>query len=62
VTAAVLLFVLLLTAITLFLAAPLHRLLGHTGESVLIRVLGLILAALAAEQIIAGVEALMRPQ
>ena len=60
-TAGVLLVVLLLTAITLLLAGPIHRLLGQTGESVLIRVLGLILAALAAEQIIAGVEALLRP-
>ncbi len=60
-TAGVLLVVLLLTAIALLLAGPIHRLLGQTGESVLIRVLGLILAALAAEQIIAGVEALLRP-
>src|SRR5712691_1704199 len=59
-TAGVLLVVLLLTAIALLLAGPIHRLLGQTGESVLIRVLGLILAALAAEQIIAGVEALLR--
>jgi multiple antibiotic resistance protein len=56
VTALILLLVLVVTAIVLLLAHPIDRLLGRTGESVLIRIMGLLLAALAAEQIVAAVE------
>ncbi len=37
-----------------------HRLLASTGANVLIRVLGLVLAALAVEQVVAGVEVLVQ--
>lgn len=59
VTAAVLIVVLVITLVTLMLAAPIHRVLGATGSNVLIRVMGLVLAALAAEQIVGGVEQLI---
>jgi len=58
-TGAVLIVVLLITLVTLLLAAPIHRVLGSTGSNVLVRVMGLLLAALAAEQIVAGVEQLI---
>jgi multiple antibiotic resistance protein len=58
-TAAVLIVVLAITLVTLLLAAPIHRVLGATGSNVLVRVMGLVLAALAAEQIVAGVEQLI---
>lgn len=61
VTALVLLLVLVLTLVLLYAANLIHRLLGDTGANVLVRVLGLVLAALATEQIVAGVEALLRP-
>ena len=60
VTAAVLLVVLALTWLALLAAQPIYRALGSTGANVLIRVLGLVLAALAAEQIIGGIESLLR--
>jgi len=58
VTAAVLILVLMLTAALLLVAQPLHRALGRTGENVLVRVMGLILAALATEQVVAAIELL----
>ncbi|HYS53547.1 MAG TPA: MarC family protein [Thermoanaerobaculia bacterium] len=58
-TGAVLLVVLAITLVTLLLAQPIHRVLGSTGSNVLVRVMGLLLAALAAEQIVAGVEQLI---
>lgn len=60
VTALVLLLVLGITLGLLYAADAVHGMLGSTGASVLIRVLGLILAALATEQIVAGIEALLR--
>ena len=59
VTALVLLVVLALTLALLYGASLIHRLLGSTGANVLIRVLGLVLAALATEQIVGGIEALL---
>jgi multiple antibiotic resistance protein len=59
-TALVLLVVLALTLLALLASNRIHRLLGATGANVLIRVMGLLLAALATEQVVAGVEALMR--
>jgi multiple antibiotic resistance protein len=60
VTALVLLLVLGITLGLLYAADAVHGMLGSTGANVLIRVLGLILAALATEQIVAGIEALLR--
>lgn len=58
VTEVVVAIVLVITLVLLYAANFIHRILGSTGANVLIRVLGLILAALAAEQIVAGIEAL----
>jgi multiple antibiotic resistance protein len=58
-TAVVLLLVLIITIAVLLLADPIHRLLGRNGENVLVRVMGLILAALAAEQVVAAIEMLI---
>jgi multiple antibiotic resistance protein len=57
-TAAVLLIVLALTWLALRVSRPIYAALGSTGSNVLIRVLGLVLASLAAEQVIAGIESL----
>ena len=46
--------VLLITAIALLLAGPLIRLLGDKVEAVITRVLGVLLAALAAQYVIDG--------
>jgi multiple antibiotic resistance protein len=59
-TAGVLVVVLGLTFLVLWAAEILHRLLGRTGASVIVRVMGLILAALATEQVVAGIEAVLR--
>ena len=47
--------ILILTLIALLLAAPLMRLLGHKVEAMITRILGVILAALAAQFVIDGV-------
>ncbi len=60
VTAAVVVVVLAITLGLLYAASMIHRLLGSTGANVLIRVLGLVLAALAVEQVVAGVEVLVQ--
>jgi multiple antibiotic resistance protein len=52
---AALLAVLLLTLISLLAAGPLMRLLGHRMEAMLTRLLGVILAALAAQFVIDGI-------
>ena len=57
-TAVVLIVVLLLTWLALRASRPIYAALGSTGSNVLIRVLGLLLASLAAEQVIAGIEIL----
>lgn len=49
--------ILLLTLIALLLAGPLMRLLGHRVETVVTRLLGVILAALAAQFVIDGIRA-----
>lgn len=60
ITAIVLLAVLALTLALLYAADVIHRKLGTTGADVIVRVLGLVLAALATEQIVGGIEALVR--
>jgi multiple antibiotic resistance protein len=47
---------LVLTLIALLLAGPLMRLLGHKMEAMITRILGVILAALAAQFVIDGIE------
>ena len=59
-TAAMLLTVLLLTLVLLLLANPIHRALGRAGSNLVVRVMGLILAALAAELVVAGLEEVLR--
>jgi multiple antibiotic resistance protein len=54
-TTAVLAVVLSLTLGALWLANPIHRLIGNAGASILVRVMGLVLAALAVETVLAGV-------
>ena len=50
-----LLAILLLTMIALLMAGPLMRLLGHKMEAMITRLLGVILAALAAQFVIDGI-------
>jgi multiple antibiotic resistance protein len=59
VTAAVLVVVLAITLLALLASRRINQLLGSTGANVLIRVMGLILAALATEQIAIGAESLL---
>jgi multiple antibiotic resistance protein len=59
VTAIVVVVVLAITLCSLYAATLIHKVLGSTGANVLIRVLGLVLAALATEQVVAGIEALL---
>jgi multiple antibiotic resistance protein len=47
---------LLLTLVALLLAGPLMRLLGHKMEAMITRLLGVILAALAAQFVLDGIE------
>ncbi len=49
--------ILLLTLIALLAAGPMMRLLGHRMEAMITRLLGVILAALAAQFVIDGIEA-----
>jgi len=49
--------ILLLTLVALLLAGPMMRLLGHRVETVVTRLLGVILAALAAQFVIDGIRA-----
>jgi multiple antibiotic resistance protein len=52
--------ILLLTLVCLLLAGPLMRLLGYRLEAMITRILGVILAALAAQFVIDGIEASFR--
>jgi len=54
---AALLLVLLLTLAALLLAGPFMRLIGNKGEAVITRLLGVLLAALAAQFVIDGLKA-----
>ncbi len=55
ITALMLLLVLLITLVILKLANPIHRFIGNAGSNIMIRVMGLILAALATQQIKEGI-------
>lgn len=61
VTAGVLSIVLGMTLVALLASRHITRLLGSTGANVIIRVMGLLLAALATEQIAVGLQTLLRP-
>ncbi|AVO36374.1 MarC family protein [Pukyongiella litopenaei] len=55
-TGAVLAVVLLLTFVLLLMAGRIQRLIGHTGVSVVSRVMGLILATVAVDAVLEGLE------
>ena len=57
-TAGLLLLVLLITLALLLAASVIHRLLGRTGESVISRVMGIVLATIAVDAILGGFDAL----
>ncbi|MFI0395480.1 MarC family protein [Paracoccus sp. p1-h21] len=58
VTAGLLLAVLALTLVLLLLASRVQRLIGSTGASVISRVMGIVLATVAVDAVIGGLEAL----
>ena len=60
ITALMLLLVLIITLVILKLANPIHRIIGNAGSNIMIRVMGLILAALATQQIIEGLEKVLK--
>ncbi len=57
VTAGILAFVLLITLALLLLASRLKRILGDTGASVISRVMGLVLATVAVDSVLGGLDA-----
>jgi len=58
VTAGVLVAVLLLTLLLLLLAGPIQRLIGASGASVISRVMGIVLATVAVDAVLGGLDAL----
>ena len=59
-TAVVLLAVLAITLVALLQANRISRVIGNAGAAIMIRVMGLLLAALAAEYIVSGLEQVLR--
>lgn len=57
-TAALLIVVLAVTLIVLLLATQIHRLIRPTGASIISRVMGIILATIAVDAVLAGLEVL----
>lgn len=55
-TTAVMFVVLAITLVLLLLANPIHRLIKESGASIVSRVMGMILAAVAADNILEGIE------
>jgi multiple antibiotic resistance protein len=55
-TTVVMLLVLALTLVLLLLASPIQRLIRETGASIVSRVMGMILAAVAADYVLRGIE------
>lgn len=60
VTGVILLVVLLLTLLCLLVANHVIKIIGRTGSIILIKVMGLLLASLAMEEIVQGVEEVVR--
>lgn len=58
ITAGLLLVVLLLTLAVLLAASYVHRVIGNTGASVISRVMGIVLATIAVDSVVGGLEAL----
>ena len=58
VTAGLLLIVLLLTLLLLLAASAVHKVIGSTGASVISRVMGIVLATIAVDSILGGLDAL----
>jgi multiple antibiotic resistance protein len=61
ITAGVLLIVLGMTLLALLASHRITQFLGSTGANVIIRVMGLLLSALATEQVAIGLQSLLRP-
>lgn len=53
--------VLLITTVTLLAAGPIMRLLGDQGEAIITRLLGVLLAALAAQYVVDGIRSAFGP-
>lgn len=58
ITAGLLLVVLLLTLAVLLAASYVHRVIGNTGASVISRVMGIVLATIAVDSVVGGLEVL----
>jgi len=58
ITAGMLIAVLLFTLGLLLAASVIHRLIGNTGASVISRVMGIILATIAVDQVVGGMDAM----
>jgi len=59
VTASVLMVVLALTLAAMLMASTIHRFIGDEGAGILVRVMGLLLAALATEQVLEAITILV---
>ena len=57
ITALVMLSIILITLVLFFLAAPIQRIIGNAGASIISRVMGLILASVAVDNILKAITA-----
>jgi len=60
ITAAIMLLVLLCTVVLLLLATPIQRVIGIAGANIISRVMGLILASVAVDNILHGLESYLK--
>lgn len=58
VTACLLILLLALTLVLLLMASAIHRLIGSTGASIISRIMGIVLATIAVDAIMGGLDAL----